>query len=88
MALDETMARVLVGCRMPARLAVLDGLSGNLVTSADMVGDTDDLFFDAARQRIYVIGGEGFVDVLQRRAAAIERTARVATRAGARTGCG
>lgn len=86
MALDETAMRVFIGCRLPARLAVLDSRSGELTTSVYVVGDTDDLFFDAARQRVYVIGGEGFVDVLQRRGDAIERTARVATRAGARTG--
>jgi DNA-binding beta-propeller fold protein YncE len=86
MAFDETMMRVFVGCRRPARLAMLDGGSGGMITSVDVVGDTDDLFFDAARQRIYVIGGEGYVDVLQRRGDAIERTARVATRTGARTG--
>jgi len=86
MALDEMAMRVVVGCRLPARLAALDSGSGELKTSADTVGDTDDLFFDAARQRLYVIGGEGSVDVLQRRGETIERAARVATRAGARTG--
>jgi DNA-binding beta-propeller fold protein YncE len=86
MALDEMAMRVFVGCRLPARLAALDGASGDVTTSADIVGDTDDLFSDAMRQRIYVIGGEGFVDVLQRRGDTIERSARVATRPGARTG--
>jgi len=86
MALDEMTMRVFVGCRSPARLVMLDGRSGGVTTSADAVGDTDDLFFDAARQRVYVIGGEGFVDVFQRRGDALERAARVATRAGARTG--
>ena len=86
MALDEITMRVFIGCRLPARLAALDARSGEVATSVEIVGDTDDLFFDAPRQRIYVIGGEGFVDVLQRRDATIERTARVATRAGARTG--
>ncbi|HEX7238550.1 MAG TPA: YncE family protein [Gammaproteobacteria bacterium] len=86
MALDEMAMRLFIGCRSPARLAVLDSRSGEVKASADVVGDTDDLFLDAARQRAYVIGGEGFVDVLQRRADAIERTTRVATRAGARTG--
>jgi DNA-binding beta-propeller fold protein YncE len=84
MALDERA--VLVGCRMPARLAVLDKNSGRVLTSTGIVGDTDDLFFDAARQRVYVIGGEGFVDILERRGDAIERTAQVPTRGGARTG--
>ena len=86
LALDEMTMRVFVGCRLPARLVMLDGRSGGATTSADVVGDTDDLFFDAARQRVYVIGGEGFVDVFQRGGDALERTARVATRAGARTG--
>ena len=86
MALDETAMRVFIGCRSPARLAALESGSGKVTTSADIVGDTDDLFSDAPRQRIYVIGGEGFVDVLQRRGETIERAARVATRGGARTG--
>ena len=86
MALDEMAMRVFVGCRSPARLAALDSRSGDMATAVDIVGDTDDLFSDAMRQRIYVIGGEGFVDVLQRRGETIERVARVATRAGARTG--
>ncbi|HUQ51556.1 MAG TPA: YncE family protein [Gammaproteobacteria bacterium] len=86
MAVDGTTMRVLIGCRQPARLAVLDDRTGGVLTSAEIVGDTDDLFFDEQRQRIYVIGGEGFVDVLQRRGDAVERTTRVGTRAGARTG--
>ena len=86
MALDEATMRVLIGCRLPARLVMLDSRSGEVKTAVDVVGDTDDLFFDAARQRVYVVGGEGFVDVLRRRGDALERIARLPTRAGARTG--
>lgn len=86
MAVDEAATRVFIGCRSPARLAALDSRSGTVSTAVDVVGDTDDLFSDAARRRIYVIGGEGFVDVLQRRGETIDRAARVSTRAGARTG--
>ena len=86
MALDEMAMRVFIGCRLPPRLTALDSGTGEVRTSMDSVGDTDDLFSDAARQRLYVIGGEGFVDVLQRRGETIERVSRVATRAGARTG--
>jgi hypothetical protein len=51
------------------------------------VGDTDDLFYDARRSRVYVIGGEGFVDVFDAAPSGkYERLARIATRAGARTG--
>jgi len=66
---------------------MLDGRSGGVTTAADVVGDTDDLFFDAARQRVYVIGGEGFVDVVdQKDAEHYNRIAHYPTAPGARTG--
>ena len=86
MALDEATARVFVGCRRPAQLAVIDVHSGKPITTAEIVGDTDDLFYDADRRRVYVIGGDGFVDVLDRQGDTLRRVDRVATRAGARTG--
>ena len=86
MAIDEMAMRVFVGCRLPPRLTALDSGSGAVTGSMESVGDTDDLFFDATRQRLYVIGGEGFVDVLQRNGEMLERLARAPTRAGARTG--
>jgi hypothetical protein len=47
----------------------------------------DDVFYDAARKRIYVIGGEGKVDVIKQVNEDIyEPLAIVATGPGARTG--
>jgi YVTN family beta-propeller protein len=86
MALDERTARLLVGCRRPARLAMVDTSSGSSVATIDIVGDTDDVFYDAARQRVYVIGGEGRIDVFGRDADRLVRLGRVSTRGGARTG--
>ncbi len=86
MALDEQSQRLFVGCRDPARLVILDSAAGNPIADLEISGDTDDLFFDAKRQRIYVSCGQGFLDVIQRRGGdAYERVARVPTRAGART---
>ena len=86
MALDEAAHRLFVGCRKPARLVIIDTMLGLPVTDLEISGDTDDLFFDAKRQRLYASCGEGFLDVIQRRDADhYERTARIATRAGART---
>lgn len=67
MALDEAHQRLFLGCRTPARLLVLDTASGKTVASPEVVADTDDIFYDAARSRVYVIGGQGFIDQLQRR---------------------
>lgn len=87
MALDETHSRLFAGCRAPARLLVVNTINGATVASPEIVGDTDDLFFDAARNRVYVIGGQGFIDVLQQKDADhYERVARYPTPAGTRTG--
>lgn len=86
MALDESSLRLLLGCRRPASLAVFETAAGKSFGAIPVVGDTDDLFYDSTRRHIYVIGGDGFVDVLQRDGDVVRRIARVATRDGARTG--
>jgi DNA-binding beta-propeller fold protein YncE len=65
MALDETGRRLFVGARRPAVVLVYDIDSGKLVARQPVGGDTDDLFFDAARKRLYVVCGEGRVDVVR-----------------------
>ncbi|HEU4752586.1 MAG TPA: YncE family protein [Armatimonadota bacterium] len=86
MALDEAHHRLLVGCRRPARLLVLDTETGRQVASAEIAGDTDDLFYDAARKRVYIAGGEGFITVLEQRDPDhYALLARILTAPGART---
>jgi len=85
LALDEANHRLFAGCRRPARVLVLDTTTGQETGSFDSVGDSDDLFYDAARKRLYVSGGEGFIDVFQDEGGRFTRLARVATAAGART---
>jgi len=67
MALDEADHRLFVGTRAPARLAVFDTNSGHMIAALPCVQDTDDLYYDAARKRIYVAGGEGFINVFQQK---------------------
>jgi DNA-binding beta-propeller fold protein YncE len=87
MSLDESGHRLFVGVRRPAQLLVFDTVSGKRLAAVPCVGDTDDLFYDARRGRVYVIGGEGYVDVFDVAASGkYDRIARLATRAGARTG--
>jgi DNA-binding beta-propeller fold protein YncE len=87
MALDESNHRLLIGCRTPARMLAIDTETGKQTASMDIVGDTDDLFYDAARKRVYVIGGQGSVDVFEQKSAdQYDRIAHIPTAPGARTG--
>jgi hypothetical protein len=87
MALDESGHRLFIGCRRPAKALIYDTQTGKQIGAADIAGDTDDLFYDAAVKRLYVIGGEGFIDVLDAQASSSPtRVAHVSTAAGARTG--
>jgi hypothetical protein len=75
-----------IGCRRPAKALVLDTVSGKEISSFEIVGDTDDLFYDEARKRLYVSGGDGFIDVVQDQGSnKFSRIARLSTAAGART---
>ena len=65
MALDEANHRLLIGRRTPARMLAVDTETGKQMATVEIVGDNDDLFYDAARKRVYVIGGQGFVDVFE-----------------------
>ncbi len=86
-ALDEASHRLFVGCRNPAKLVVLDTESGATVASLDISGDTDEIFYDAKRHRLYAVCGEGYIDVIeQENADHYKRTAKVRTVPGARTG--
>jgi YVTN family beta-propeller protein len=87
MSLDESGHRLFVGVRQPARLLMFDTVSNKQIAAVPCVGDTDDLFYDAKRDRVYVIGGEGFVDTFDASpSGTYARIGRHATRPGARTG--
>lgn len=85
MALDEASRQAIVVFRDPARLVIFAMLDGTRIADLPTCGDSDDVFFDAKRQRIYVTCGEGFVDVFERPDGSYRRKARIPTAAGART---
>jgi DNA-binding beta-propeller fold protein YncE len=87
MALDEADHRLFIGTRVPAKLFVLDSVTGKTVASMPAAGDTDDLFYDSVLKRIYVIGGVGSISVFQQKDPDhYEHMAEIPTSAGARTG--
>jgi hypothetical protein len=87
MAVDLSSDRFFVACRRPAQLLELDEHSGSVTQRMNTAGDADDLFYDPARGRIYVIGGEGYVDVVEApKNGKLQSIAHVSTAPGARTG--
>lgn len=86
MALDEKDARLFVVTRRPAQFLALDASNGRIVAHVAAVGDSDDLWYDAAAKRIYISGGEGFLSVVEQQDADHYRpVAKIPTAAGART---
>jgi len=87
MALDAAHQRLFVLTRKPPHLVVLDTATGKAVTTLPADGDADDLFYDAARQRLYGCFGAGSVVVYtESDPDHYTELARVPTAAGARTG--
>jgi hypothetical protein len=86
MALDEADHRLFVTCRRPPAMLALDTESGQVVATVPCVGDADDMFYDAARKRLYISGGEGFLSVIEQVDADHYRAlAKIPTAPGART---
>ena len=69
MAIDEANRRIFVVCRKPAKLLVLNMDDAAVMASMSTVGDAGDVFYDSAHKRVYVVGGEGFVDVFRQKSA-------------------
>ena len=65
MALDEPGRRLFVATRLPSLLLVYDIDAGRIVAQLPIGKDADDLFFDPARKRLYVICGEGRIDIVR-----------------------
>jgi WD40 repeat protein len=90
LAFDEGHHRLFDGVREPATLIVLDTESGKEVARLEGIAGIDDLWYDAAHQRIYASGGRGsevgFVYVYQQKDADhYELLAKVPTAANAGT---
>jgi DNA-binding beta-propeller fold protein YncE len=86
MAYDEQHHRLLIVCRKPGTLLVMDSESGKVVAHLPAAERSDDIAFDGEKGRIYVPGGDGFTSVFQQKSAdQYELVAKVKTEPGAKT---
>jgi DNA-binding beta-propeller fold protein YncE len=65
MAMNEADHRLFTITRKTPMMVVLNTETGNEVARLRAAGECDDVFFDASRKRIYVIGGDGIISVFQ-----------------------
>jgi DNA-binding beta-propeller fold protein YncE len=87
MALDEDDHRLFVVTRRPPFVVVLNTDTGKEIARVPVGGSCDDVYFDAERKRIYALGGEGFVSVVQQNDADhYTLSANIPTTVGVRTG--
>jgi len=86
MAYDEAQHRIIVGYRIPAKLVIYDSETGEEIFSGPMVGDVDDLYWDAKSKQVYISGGGGAVDIFKQTSnTTYKQIAHIKTRGGART---
>jgi DNA-binding beta-propeller fold protein YncE len=67
MALDEARRRLFVGVWKPPQLLVLDTDTGKQLAAGEIAGSTDDLFYDSARHRVYVLTSQGSLEVFEQK---------------------
>jgi DNA-binding beta-propeller fold protein YncE len=65
LAFDAEHNLLYLACRTPGTVIALDAATGKEVASLPAAGGADDLFYDPALGRVYVISGAGEVDVYQ-----------------------
>ncbi len=86
MAFDSKNHRLLIGCRNPAKLLVINSDNGTIISSIDIDSDTDDVFYNSSSRQIYISCGGGYVDVLKQDGPdKYVSIGRIESQAGART---
>jgi DNA-binding beta-propeller fold protein YncE len=85
MSLDQAGKRIHVVFRHPATLAAFDTQTGKKLYSIETCGDSDDVFFDSKRSRVYVTCGEGLMEVIADKGTNYAKVATITTVGGART---
>ena len=84
--LDEENNRLLIGCRSPATLRMIDTQTGENFRSTSCSSDADDVFYYPADSLVFVSAGKGFIDVFKKNSQSeLEHLNSIATSSGART---
>ena len=87
LAFDEAARRLFVVTRGPGKLLVVNADTGATIAQFKAPERCDQVLFDKARKRIYVLGGEGYIGVFaEKDADHYEELPRITSAPGAKTG--
>jgi DNA-binding beta-propeller fold protein YncE len=79
--------QLFVATRRPPLVVVLDTETGKEVARVPIGGSCDDVYYDAERKRIYALGAEGYISVIQQNDPNhYSLTANIPSAVGVRTG--
>jgi DNA-binding beta-propeller fold protein YncE len=85
-AFDESGKRLIIVCRKPATLVVMNSEDGSVLANYPAAARADDVVYDRLNHRVYVPGGEGYISVFsQRDPDHYELIAKVPSAPGAKT---
>jgi DNA-binding beta-propeller fold protein YncE len=86
MTLDTANNLVLVGYRHPAVLVNYDSKTGKQVSTNELVGDVDDVFYYGDKKEILASGGDGYINIFQKGSDnTYKLVSNISSRLGART---
>ena len=87
LAFDGDQRLIFLACRTPGTVIAIDASTGKELASLPTAAGADDLFYDSAQRRVYVIAGSGEVDTYQvDEAKNLHALGALKTAAGAKTG--
>jgi DNA-binding beta-propeller fold protein YncE len=86
MAINPVSHQMFAGYRKPPTIVVINGKNSQLLSSSNITGDTDDLYYEAETGRIYISGGSGTINIFQLNDTnGLKQIANITTVRGART---
>jgi hypothetical protein len=65
LASDAQNQSLYIACRKPGTVIALNAATGKEISSVPVADGADDLFYDPALRRVYVIAGSGEIDAFQ-----------------------
>jgi DNA-binding beta-propeller fold protein YncE len=85
MTIDVSNHTIFLGYRKPGKLVAINELTGQTLSTVDLISDIDDLYYDNQTHKIYASGGGGAINIYSFDKKELKQVANIPTPNGART---